>query len=406
MVDAVGAASPTTEWSNLRARTPPRRRAERRHGRCAHTGVNPDRKDRRLAVQLRGRHCPPPLATAESVARDRAAPAAPAQGRLSSLSMLPVQRAEVNDMNDASCTRRFRASNGWPQTPRTSGNRQQHKTRVPTPDRGCQAPKPAEAETDPSGPDAGRGPPSGWGRRAGSDLPCRAASRSPSPPRLATAESVARGRAAPARGRLSCPAGQHAVVASVSTSIRSVCTGVVPRIERDHRRWSARMPDLVIFESPGKTRKDRPGPRAGLRGRRLVRARARPAAAEARRRLAGRAAPADCPGLDLTGDWKPSWEVIDSKSKTVEMRHVSYFPGSCHRAPSCASSAGGCGPLCPRGDRAGAGRAAGRRQTGAGSPRTDPVCVPTVDRQDECFGSEDAPGFPAVPSVCPARWSR
>ena len=45
------------------------------------------------------------------------------------------------------------------------------------------------------------------------------------PPRLATAESVARGRAAPARCRLSCPAGQHAVVASVSTSIRSLCTG-------------------------------------------------------------------------------------------------------------------------------------------------------------------------------------
>ena len=44
-------------------------------------------------------------------------------------------------------------------------------------------------------------------------------------PRLATAESVARGRAAPAGRRLSCTAGQHAVVASVSTSIRSLCTG-------------------------------------------------------------------------------------------------------------------------------------------------------------------------------------
>ena len=196
----------------------------------------------------------------------------------------------------------------------------------------------AGSDTGPrlSGSEAGRGrnrpvrtgrrerPPSGWGRRAGSDLPCRAASRSPSPPRLATAESVARGRAAPARGRLSCPAGQHAVIERVDVNPILVHR-VVPRIERDHRRRSALVADLVTVESPGKTRKIcrvlGPGCVVGA----PFRTRARPAAAEARRRVAGRAAPADCPGAGH--HWRLEAELGGhrSKSMTVEMRHVSHL---------------------------------------------------------------------------------
>ena len=105
------------------------------------------------------------------------------------------------------------------------------------------------------------------------------------PPCLATAESVARGRAAPARGRLSCPAGQRAVVERADVNPILVHM-VVPRVERDHRRSSALMADLVIVEPPRKDEQHHRGPRAGLRGRHVVRARARPAADEARRRLA------------------------------------------------------------------------------------------------------------------------
>ena len=238
-------------------------------------------------------------------------------------------------------------------------------------------------------------------RRAGSHLPCRAASRSPSPAAARNRRSVARDRAA-ARGRLSCPARQHAVVERVDVNPILVHR-VVPRIERDHRRSSALVADFVTVESPGKTRKIcrvlGPGCVVGA----PFRTRARPPAAEARRRLAGRAAPADCPGAGH--HWRLEAELGGhrSKSMTVEMRHVSHLRVAVVERRELSRRLQ---PVCPRGDRAGAGRAAGRRQTGAGSPRTDPVCVPTVDRQDECFGSEDAPGFPAVPSVCPARWSR
>ena len=47
-------------------------------------------------------------------------------------------------------------------------------------------------------------------------------------------------------------------------------------------------------------------------------------------------------GLDLTGGWKPSWEVIDSEVEDCRNATRVAFPGSCRRAPSCASSAGGC----------------------------------------------------------------
>ena len=58
---------------------------------------------------------------------------------------------------------------------------------------------------------------------------CRAARGRCRPPRLATAESVARGRAAPVRGRLCCQAGQP----RLPTSIRSVCTWWFRVSERD-----------------------------------------------------------------------------------------------------------------------------------------------------------------------------
>ncbi len=80
------------------------------------------------------------------------------------------------------------------------------------------------------------------------------------PPCLATAESVARGRAAPARGRLSCPAGQRAVVERADVNPILVYM-VVPRVERDHRRSSALMADLVIVEPPRKDEQHHRGPR-------------------------------------------------------------------------------------------------------------------------------------------------
>ena len=181
-----------------------------------------------------------------------------------------------------------------------------------------------------------------------------------------------RPRAAPARGRLSCPAGQHAVVERVEVNPILVHR-VVPRIEGHHRRWPALMADLVIVESPEKGRKInrilRPGRVVGASFGH-VRDLLQP------KRDSGSPGNPRQPtalGLDLTGGWKPNGEVIDSESKTVEMRHVSHLRVARRRAPSCASSAGGCEPVCPRGDRAGAGRAAGRRQTGAGTPQADPV---------------------------------
>ena len=80
------------------------------------------------------------------------------------------------------------------------------------------------------------------------------------PPCLATAESVARGRAAPARGRLSCAAGQRAVVERADVNPILVYM-VVPRVERDHRRSSALMADLVIVEPPRKDEQHHRGPR-------------------------------------------------------------------------------------------------------------------------------------------------
>ncbi len=48
-------------------------------------------------------------------------------------------------------------------------------------------------------------------------------------------------------------------------------------------------------------------------------------------------------------------------------------------------------------DRAGSWRAPGRRKTGAGSPRTGPVRVPTVDRRDECLARRTRSGFRPFP---------
>ncbi len=150
-----------------------------------------ERTARRLAAQLRQRHCPPPLAIAESVARDRAAPD---RGRLSRppACCAPARRSQSGPPGQEGSARRTRPptrsgssgpgrllgrepedrdglvagdgspssaepDNGWPQTPPTSGSA---TTETAGSDTGPTSGAEAGSGPAPSGPDSRESRPS------------------------------------------------------------------------------------------------------------------------------------------------------------------------------------------------------------------------------------------------------